>query len=88
MNSSTPHDREAAAAIAGMSDIYGTCTYAVGDRITYRLREWGNAGYEVGRVIGHTEVQASPRLVVEAEDDHTTRVIDARPWPTGNVLPF
>ena len=82
-----PHDNEYGAAAAGMADQYGICTYAVGDRVTYRLSKDGT-GYECGRVIGHTEVESQPRLVIEAEDEQTLRVIDPRPWPTGNVLPF
>lgn len=78
------HSPEYFAAVAGMADTCGTCTYAIGDRVTYRMAHWG-MGYENGRVIAHGE---GHELQVEAEDDKARRVIDARPWPTGNVLPF
>jgi hypothetical protein len=28
-----------------------------------------------------------PLVVVETDDEKTVRVIDGRPWPTGNLLP-
>lgn len=79
------HRNDYTAAVAGMAETYGVCTFAVGDRVTYRLEGWGNA-HENGRVTGHRD--DGLYLLVEAEDDHTQRVIDARPWPIGNVLPF
>lgn len=78
-------DNDYFAAVAGMTETYGTCTYSIGDRVTYRLEGWGNS-HENGRVTGHSG--DGSQLLVESEDDHTRRVIDARPWPTGNVLPF
>lgn len=80
-----PHDNEYAAAVSGMADTYGTCTYAVGDRVTFRI---GQTGYENGRVAGH---KGDTHLYVEVEGRGpgcSIEVIDARPWPTGNVLPF
>lgn len=81
------HSPEYAAAAAGMSDTYGRCAYAVGDRVTYRLAGDGT-GYRTGRVAGH---KADGTLYVEADGRGPgcgIDVIDARPWPAGNVLPF
>ena len=78
-----PHTNEYLAAVAGMADVYGTPTYAIGDRLTWRLPDWGMAT-ESGRVIGHQ----GTFLVVQSEDDHTKRVINPLPWPTGHVMPY
>ena len=82
-----PHNNEYLAAVAGLSDTYGYGPHAIGDRVTYRLKSWGD-GYECGRVTGFTQSESAERLVVEAEDDRTLRILDPRPWPTGNLLPF
>lgn len=39
-NERMPGDAEAAAAIAGMQDVYGRTEHAVGDLVTFRLTEW------------------------------------------------
>jgi hypothetical protein len=84
-----PHQNEYLAATAGMSDVYGYGPHAIGDRVTYRLRSWGDGSYEAGRVTGFTVCQQGrERLVVKAEDDGTIRILDPQPWPTGNLLPF
>lgn len=84
MTSSTPHDNEYLAAVAGMQETYGTPTHAIGDRVCYRLRDW-RTGYENGRVIGHG---TGHTLIVQAEDDGTRRLVDGRPMPDGELLPF
>jgi len=86
--STCPHENEYLAATAGMSDVYGYGPHAIGDRVTYRLKSWGDSSYEAGRVTGFTSCESAERLVVEAEDDRTLRIVDPRPWPTGNLLPF
>jgi hypothetical protein len=86
--STCPHENEYLAATCGMSDVYGYGPHAIGDRVTYRLPSFGQ-GYEAGRVTGFTSGESSgSRLVVEAEDDRTLRIVDPRPWPTGHMLPF
>lgn len=87
-----PGDAEAAAAIEGMADTYGkpaaVSLPAVGDRITYRTKAMTETEWEAGRVVRVQAISGRPLIVVEAEDAMTLRVIDARPWPDGNVLPF
>lgn len=90
------HEREAAGAAAGMNETYGSridleafSLPSVGDRVTYRLRGMSDTASEAGRVVRVTADSADlATLVVEAEDGSGLRVIDPRPWPTGNVLPF
>ena len=90
------HEREAAGAAAGMAETYGSridleaCTLpSVGDRIAYRLKGMSEAASEAGRVV-RVAADGPDRatLVVESEDGQTLRVIDPRPWPAGNLLPF
>jgi hypothetical protein len=88
-----PHDREYAGAIAGMHDTYGfpiACTLpSVGDRIAYRLKTHTDEQYEAGRVVRVNNEGERPLVVVESEGaEGTLRVLDARPWPTGQILPF
>ena len=90
----SPHDREYAAAAAGMAETYGrpveTCTLpSVGDRIAYRTKDMSDASSEAGRVV-RVVAEAGQRatLVVEAENGQALRVIDPRPWPIGHMLPF
>lgn len=88
------HEREYLAAAEGMADLYGrhpeSCTLpSVGDRIAYRTKEMSDAASEAGRVVRVVaEAGQRPTLVVEAEDSQTLRVLDPRPWPAGNLLPF
>lgn len=85
------HEREYAAAVNGMADTYGrSCALpSVGDRIAYRVAGMSESSSEAGRVVRVVvEAGQRPSLVVESEDTHTPRVIDPRPWPTGNLLPF
>ena len=90
-NENDPHDRECAGAVAGMADTYGrleSCNLpSVGDRIAYRLKFHTDTEWEAGRVIRIQEGDR-PLVVVETDDEKTLRVIDGRPWPTGNLLPF
>jgi hypothetical protein len=90
----SPHDREYFAAAEGMADLYGrhpdSCTLpSVGDRIAYRTKDMSDASSESGRVV-RVVAEAGQRatLVVEAENGQALRVIDPRPWPAGNLLPF
>ena len=86
------HDREYAAAAAAIGDQTPTgCRLpSYGDRVTYRLKGWSDRSGESGRVIRHTcGTDGRPRLVVEVEGSPgQIRVIDPRPWPTGDKLPF
>jgi hypothetical protein len=88
-----PHDREYAGAIAGMHDTYGfpvACTLpSVGDRIAYRLKTHTDMESEAGRVVRVNNEGERPLVVVEPENAEVAqRVLDARPWPTGQILPF
>jgi hypothetical protein len=88
-----PHDREYAGAIAGMHDTYGfpiACTLpSVGDRIAYRLKTHTDMESEAGRVVRVNAEGERPLVVVEPENAEVAqRVLDARPWPTGQILPF
>ena len=89
-NKNDPHDREYCGAVAGMADTYGHGLQlpSVGDRITYRTKAMTEAGWAAGRVVRVQDIGPRPLIVVETEDEMTLRVIDARPWPDGNVLPF
>ncbi len=87
------HEREYLAAAAGMADTYGfpiACTLpSVGDRIAYRLKAHTDEQYEAGRVVRINTEGERPLVVVESENaEGTLRVLDARPWPTGQILPF
>lgn len=91
------HSREYFAAAEGMADLYGRqlepdqpCTLpSVGDRIAYRLPTMSEASSEAGRVVRVVAGDGQrPTIVVEPEDGQTLRVVDARPWPTGHMLPF
>jgi hypothetical protein len=85
------HEREYAAAAAGMAETYGrACALpSVGDRIAYRTKGMSEMSSEAGRVVRVVaEAGQRPSLVVESEDSHTLRVIDPRPWPVGHLLPF
>ena len=88
-----PHAREYAGAIAGMHDTYGfpvACTLpSVGDRIAYRLKTHTDMESEAGRVVRVNAEGERPLVVVESENAEVAqRVLDARPWPTGQILPF
>jgi hypothetical protein len=88
-----PHDREYAGAIAGMHDTYGfpiACTLpSVGDRIAYRLKTHTDMESEAGRVVRVNNEGERPLVVVKPENAEVAqRVIDARPWPAGQILPF
>lgn len=80
-----PHAAEYAAAVAGMSETYGSRVadeYAVGDRVSYRLAGWSPSSSDSGRVVSHHR----GRLLVETAADIVE--LDPRPWPEGNLLPF
>jgi hypothetical protein len=85
-----PGDAEFAGALAQHMENFGpTACYlpAVGDRVTYRTRAMTECGSESGRVVRIT-VDTNPVLIVQPEGEEGLRVIDPRPWPTGNLLPF
>jgi len=89
------HDREYAGAVAGMAETYGSveqsCSLpSVGDRIAWRTKSMSDTSSEAGRVIrvGTSPDNGLPELVVEPECGSGLRVIDPRPWPAGNLLPF
>jgi hypothetical protein len=85
----SPHENEYLAAISGLHEqtpspvvIHG---FAMGDRITYRTRGMSDASSTAGRVCG----DAGPdRVYVTNEETHRPEVVDIRPWPQGNLLPF
>lgn len=83
-----PGDAEAAAAIAGMQEIYGRELPTIGSRVAFRLNGWSDASFEAARVVAHGEEDGRPTLVVELDGGAGLRVIDARQWPAGNLLPF
>lgn len=84
-----PGDAEAAAAAAGMQDVHGWEIPKVGERIAFRLRSHLPSEYENGRVVRHLTDDGRPIIVIEPEDEPgTMRAIDARLWPTGNLLPY
>ena len=75
------HENEYAAAVAGMQETYGSA-YAVGDHVSFRLTGWPESSYDDGRICSHH----NGLLLVETADDIVE--VDPRPWPIGNVLPF
>ncbi len=87
-----PHGREYAGAIAGMHDAYGFpvgCTLpSAGDRIAYRLKTHTETESEAGRVVRVSHDADGPLLVVQPEGGDPKLVIDGRPWPTGNLMPY
>lgn len=84
-----PHENEYLAAVAALPDqtispsrrIDG---HAIGDQISFRLRSWGETGWQTGRIADFNEHRGT--ILVETEDDIVE--VDAREWPTGEVLPF
>ena len=87
------HDREYAAAAAGMAEHYGAdepCLLpSIGDRVAWRTKAMTERDCESGRVVLIVEGEGrKTEIVVEAENGQSLRVIDPRPWPTGNLLPF
>jgi hypothetical protein len=89
------HDREYAAAAAGMAEVYGTnpdepCSLpSIGDRVAWRTKAMSDTDCESGRVVLIvTGLGRRAEIVVEQENGQALRVIDPRPWPTGNLLPF
>lgn len=83
-----PGDAEAAGAAAGMSDLYGCTLPEIGERVAYRLQGWSDRSFDAAKVIGHLHAEGSTTVLIELDDGSGLRVIDARPWPTGNLLPF
>jgi len=77
------HSNEFAAAVAGMAETYGTPQLAPGTGVAFRLEGWSPASYADGRVRGY---DAAGMLVVDS--DFGVVILDPRPWPYGNLLPF
>lgn len=85
----TPHENEYLAAIAGLHEQTVSPVfwhgYAQGDRIAYRLHGSSPSSSSAGRVCG----DAGPdRVWVNNEQTNRPEVVDVRPWPEGNLLPF
>jgi len=79
------HENEYLGAVAAMQETYGTDTqneFAVGDHISFRLKDWSESSYDDGRICSHH----NGKLLVETATDIVE--VDPRPWPLGNVLPF
>jgi hypothetical protein len=80
------HENEYAGAIAGMTETYGSRraadTFAVGDYVSFRLKDWSPRSYEDGRVTDHHD----GKILVETASDIVE--LDPRQWPEGNILPF
>jgi hypothetical protein len=88
-NMTTPHENEYLAAIAGLHEQTVSPVfwhgYAQGDRIAYRLHGSSPSSSSAGRVCG----DAGPdRVWVNNEQTNRPEVVDVRPWPEGNLLPF
>lgn len=88
-----PGDAEFAGALAQHIENFGpTACYlpAVGDRVTWRMRSMSDCSSESGRVVRLSVdyMTTKPCLIVQPEGEEGLRVIDPRPWPTGNLLPF
>jgi hypothetical protein len=88
-NDNSPHENEYLAAIAGLGEQTPSPViwhgFADGDRIHYRLGGMSDASSSAGRVCG----DAGPdRVYVTNEQTNRPEVVDVRPWPKGNLLPF
>ena len=58
------------------------CEPPLSRHVCFRLAGWGDSTYDDGIVVGlDGEI-----LVVESGGE--TVLVDPRPWPVGNVLPF
>ena len=83
------HNNEYLAAVAGLHEQTVSPVfwhgYAQGDRIAYRLHGSSPSSSAAGRVCG----DAGPdRVWVNNEQTNRPEVVDVRPWPEGNLLPF
>ena len=88
-NATSPHEDLYDAAVRGLHEQTVSPVswhgYANGDRIAYRLRGWSPSSCAAGRVCG----DAGPdRVWVNNEQTNQPEVVDVRPWPEGNLLPF
>ncbi len=77
------HSNEFAAAVAGMAEVYGTPQLAPGTGVAFRLKDWPGTCYADGRVRGYTSDG-----MLSVDSDVGALVLDPRPWPDGNLLPF
>ncbi len=77
------HSNEFAAAVAGMAETYGTPQLAPGTGVAFRLEGWSPASYADGIVRGYTSDG-----MLSVNSDVGALVLDPRPWPDGNLLPF
>jgi len=88
-NDTSPAENEYLAAVTGLPEQTVSPVswhgFANGDRITYRLAGMSESSSVAGRVCG----DAGPsRVYVTNEQTHRPEVVDVRPWPAGNLLPF
>lgn len=88
-NGAMPGDNEYLAAVAGLHEQTVSPVvwhgFADGDRIHYRLYGMSDTSSSAGRVCG----DAGPdRVYVTNEQTKRPEVVDVRPWPQGNLLPF
>lgn len=85
-----PHIAEYLAAVAALPDQTISprrrlAGFAIGDQLSFRLRSWGESGWQTGRVADFNEARGT--LLVETEDDIVE--VDAREvGKGGEVLPF
>jgi hypothetical protein len=88
-NDTSPHESEYIAAVSGLCEQTLSPVvwhgFADGYRIHYRLAGMSDASSSAGRVCG----DAGPdRVYVTNEQTNRPEVVDVRPWPKGNLLPF
>ena len=83
-----PGDAEAAAAIAQMNGNGWFELPPIGSRVAYRTKAMTDVEFEAAQVVAHGSEDGRPTLVVELDGGAGLRVIDAREWPLGNILPF
>lgn len=84
-----PHHNEYLAAVAGLHEqTVSPCRaldgHAIGDTVSFRLRSWGQNGWQTGRIADVNESRNT--LLVETAEDIVE--VDVRQWPTGELLPF
>lgn len=83
-----PGDAEAAGAIAGMRELNWFEMPPIGSRVAFRTKAMTETEFEAAQVVAHGNEDGRPTLVVELDGGAGLRVIDAREWPAGNLLPF
>ncbi len=56
--------------------------HRVGQRVAFRLAGWGDSSSDSGEIVAVVDGS------VVVDDGSELIVVDARPWPIGNLLPF